>query len=33
MSVPNAESGGASPMEDVAGNPANTIYVGNLDQR
>lgn len=33
MSAPNAENSGVTPMEDVGGNPANTIYVGNLDQR
>ncbi|CAO0799340.1 unnamed protein product [Mucor circinelloides] len=34
MSAPaSTETGNATPMEDVSGNPANTIYVGNLDQR
>lgn len=34
MSAPSStETGNVTPMEDVSGNPANTIYVGNLDQR
>jgi hypothetical protein len=32
MSAPVAEAGVVTPNEEV-GNPANTIYVGNLDQR
>ncbi|KAI8646565.1 hypothetical protein BD408DRAFT_409879 [Parasitella parasitica] len=33
MSASATETGNVVPMEDLSGNPANTIYVGNLDQR
>lgn len=32
MSAPNVDPN-VMPMDNVGGNPANTIYIGNLDPR